>query len=63
MYLLRARTFYEMGEAKKGVKFMTKNNKFIVDDERKYELLAKLSLANNQSKKAVEYYELLLKMN
>lgn len=63
MYLLRARTLFEQGEAKKGVKFMTKHNKYIVDDQRKNELLCKLYLANNQTKKAIEHYEFLVQLN
>lgn len=63
MYLLRARIMLESGEAKKGVKFVTKNAKFMADDVRRNEILTQLLLANNQSKKAVEHFEELLRLN
>lgn len=38
-FLLRAKIFLEMGESKKGIKFVIKNTKFIVDDVRRNEVL------------------------
>jgi tetratricopeptide (TPR) repeat protein len=47
IYLLRARTFLEMGNPKKGIKFIIKNTKYMVDDVRRNELLVKMYMVNN----------------
>jgi tetratricopeptide (TPR) repeat protein len=43
-FLLRAKIYEEMKDAKKGVKFVIKNTKYIVDDVRRNELLVRLYL-------------------
>jgi len=63
MYLLRARTFYESGFPYKGIKFIAKYMKFLTDDLRRTELLAKLYLAVNKTKEAVLAYEELVRLN
>ena len=63
MYILRARTFLESGNVRKGIKFIEKNTKFMVDDIRRIEILAEMFVKNKQVKKAIEQYENLLKLN
>lgn len=45
-FLLRAKIYENMGDAKKGVKFMQKYSKFMIDDTRKNEMFAKLYMLN-----------------
>lgn len=52
-----------MGEAKKGIKWMIKNTKYMVDDVRRNEQFVRLYLQNKQTKKACEHLEQLLELN
>jgi hypothetical protein len=47
MFLLRGRILFESGNAKKAIKFLTKNTKYICDDFRRNELLCECYQSNN----------------
>ena len=61
--LLRLKIFEESGDIRKGIKFAIKFKHYIVDDIRRNEALARLYMANNQTKKAIEHLEILVKYN
>jgi len=47
LYLFMAKVYETMGEYKKGIKFVTKYTKFIVDDCRRNEQLVRMYMNNN----------------
>ena len=59
LYLFKAMVMEKKGDTKKTIKFMTKKtiDKVICDDLRKYEMLFRLYLKNNQKQKAIECSE------
>lgn len=52
-----------MGDSKKGVKFVQKFAKYMIDDTRRNEQTAKLLMMNKQTNKALENLEQLLRLN
>ena len=65
IYLFKVKVLESMGEYKKAIKFMTKKSvdKIICDEVRKYEILSRLYLKNNQVKKCIESLDQLLMIN
>jgi tetratricopeptide (TPR) repeat protein len=63
LFLLRTMIFEEMGEFKKGYKFVAKFTKYIVDDTRRNEALYRLYNSAGLTKKALEALEELLMLN
>lgn len=65
IYLFKVKVLETMGEYKKAIKFMTKKSvdKIICDEVRKYEILSRLYLKNNQVKKCIESLDQLLMIN
>ena len=63
IYLLRSQIFEEMGEFKKGIKFVAKNKRFLVDDVRRNELLVRLNIKAGWTRKSIEYLEELVRLN
>lgn len=63
LFLFRVKIFEAMGEYKKGIKFVLKYKHFIVDDPRRNECLAEMYMKNNQTLKAIECLEMLIRLN
>jgi hypothetical protein len=47
LHLFVGYLYEKKGEAKKAIKYLEKNKKFLIDDVRKNELLARLYFKNN----------------
>jgi len=63
LHLFVGYLYEKKGEAKKAIKYLEKNKKFLIDDVRKNELLARLYFKNNQAPKALACIEFLLNLN
>jgi len=63
IFLFRVKIFVGREDYKKGIKFIIKNKKYIVDDYRRNEALVDLYMRAGQTRKAVECLEELLKLN
>lgn len=63
LYIFRTTLLEQVEGAKKALKFITKNKKYIVDETRYLEITIKLYLKNNQRGKALESVNELIKIN
>lgn len=63
LYIFRTTLIEQTDGAKKAIKFITKNKKYILDETRYLEIIIKLYLKNNQKSKALESIHDLLKIN
>ena len=63
LYIFRTTLLEQCEGAKKAIKFIVKNKKYILDETRYLEIITRLYLKNNQKGKALESVNELIKIN